>query len=110
MQGLSLRLSPFEQNVKKEVASADKEYQIELKPRLSYAKKEEEPKKKSTEETKAPPANPTPQVTQKGALKVEKMLSPREMDVATSPTNLGSPIQISGREAPFRQEKGWNMD
>lgn len=44
MQGLSHKLSPYEKSVE------DKEYNIELKPRLSYAKKEEPPKEEPPKE------------------------------------------------------------
>jgi len=44
MQGLSHKLSPYEKSVD------DKAYNIELKPRNSYAKKEIEPPKESPKE------------------------------------------------------------
>lgn len=44
MQGLSHKLSPYEKSVD------DKAYNIELKPRHSYAKKEIEPPKESPKE------------------------------------------------------------
>ena len=54
MQGLSHKLSPYEKSVE------DKEYNIELKPRLSYAKKEEPPKEEAPKEE--PPKKDTPKV------------------------------------------------
>lgn len=54
MQGLSHKLSPYEKSVD------DKEYNIELKPRISYAKKEIEPAKEAPKEE--PPKEDPPKV------------------------------------------------